>query len=69
MKNCVLKVGHHHLGGKLLKLHLFRIGKSIKTENTLVVDKGWGHRLGGAGRKWGMTTNGNPISFGVMEIF
>lgn len=47
---------------------MFRIGKSIEIENTLVVDKGWG-QVGGAGRKWGMTGSGNQISFGVMEMF
>lgn len=32
---------------------MFGIGKSIKTENTFVVDKGWGQGWGGSWEKMG----------------
>lgn len=41
---------------------MFRIDKSIKTEDTSVVDRSWGQGWRGAERKWGTTADGKEIS-------
>lgn len=52
-------------GPHIMWFHLFemsRVGKFIETESTFVVARGWG-RLGRYKEEWGMTANGQRISF------